>query len=444
MPPAELTGQSRPRAWPETYGDPSWLLEDRYGMFIHWGLYSVPARHEWVQNMERIPPDEYQKRYFAHFDPDRFDAREWAETAKAAGMRYAVLTAKHHEGFCLWDSKLTDFKSTNTAAGRDLVGEYAEAFRAAGLKVGLYYSLIDWHHPEFPIDGLHPLRDDEKAREEPRDMAVYRDYMHGQVEELLTDYGKIDYLWFDFSYGAADWGWSKGKGVDDWGSEELEQLVLKLQPDILLNDRLGLNRGVRPTEQHVPDDVLQADGRDVVWEACHTENGSWGYDRDNKAWKRPVDLAHMLVDIVSKGGNLLFNVGPTGRGQLSPDSRRLLSEVGAWLDLHGDAIYGAGRCELEPPRDCRYTQRGNRIYLHVFSWRTEILVSDLPPLALARFVHDHSEVQIAPHALGPGERLMHLPAVPPDVLVPVVECILSEDGTDIYEGRRLPPPGFPP
>jgi alpha-L-fucosidase len=444
MPTADLAGAGRTRAWPDTYGDPSWLQHDRFGLFIHWGLYSTPARHEWVQNKERIPPDEYRDRYFDHFDPDRFDAHEWAEAARDAGMRYAVLTAKHHEGFCLWDSALTDFKATNTAGGRDLIAEYVEAFRSAGLKVGLYYSLIDWHHPEFPIDGLHPLRDDETARKEQRDIAVYRQYLHGQVEELLTNYGTIDYLWFDFTYADADWGWSKGKGPSDWGSEDLERLVLKLQPDILLNDRLGLNRGVRPTEQHVPDELLDSGEGEVVWEACHTENGSWGYDRDNGAWKRPVDVAQLLVDVVSKGGNLLFNVGPTGRGQFGPRSRQLLASVGEWLDLHGDAIYGAGRCDLPAPQDCRLTQRGNRIYVHVFAWRTEISVAGLPPLALARLLHDHSEVQIAPHALGGPERLMHLPAVRPDVLVPVIECIVSDDGNDAYAGRRLPPPGFNP
>lgn len=444
MPTADSSDPSATLAWPETYGDPSWLQHDRFGLFVHWGIYSLGARHEWVQSKERIPTEEYRTRYFDNFNPDRFDAVAWAETARAAGMRYAVLTAKHHDGFCLWDSELTDFKATNTPAGRDFIREYIEAFRAAGLKIGLYYSLLDWHHPDFPVDGHHPLRDDLKAREEPRDIARYREYLHGQVEELLTNYGTIDYLWFDFTYPDLDWGWCKGKGAADWGSEELERLILELQPDILLNDRLGLNRGVRAPEQYVPDERLEEDGRPLVWEANHTENASWGYDRDNLAWKRPEDVVRLLVDIVSKDGSLLFNVGPTGRGQFSPKSRRLLSAVGEWLDLHGEAIYGAGRCELPAPADCRFTQRGDRIYLHVFSWRTLIPADGLPPLAMARLLHDHSEVQIAPHALGGSDRLIHLPAIPPDVLVPVVELVVAADGHDVYADRVLPPPGFQP
>src|SRR3990170_7906944 len=223
---------------------PEWFSHDRLGMFIHWGLYALPARHEWVMNFERTPLEEYRK-YARYFDPDLYDPWEWARTAREAGMKYLVLTTKHHEGFCLWDSALTDYKSTNTPAGRDLVREFVDAVRGEGLRVGFYHSLLDWHHPDFTIDGRHPRRDDSEAEitalNEGRDMARYREYLHGQIRELLTDYGKIDYLFYDFSYKNDDhhevWG---GKGARDWGSEELLAMSRELQPNIVVNDRLDI------------------------------------------------------------------------------------------------------------------------------------------------------------------------------------------------------------
>ena len=228
------------------HADYGWFLEDRFGLFIHFGLYSNAARHEWVMNHEEISPDAYRK-YFETFDPDLFDAKAWARAAKAAGMKYVVLTVKHHEGFCLFDSKLTDYKITNTPFKRDLVREYVDAFRAEGLKIGFYYSLIDWHHPEFPIDGYHPMRNNLEFRKAAanRDIAKYRDYLFGQVRELLTNYGKIDYLWFDFSYANKDWGWSKGKGPADWHSEELMTLVHSRRSSRQLMNG-GISAPIRP------------------------------------------------------------------------------------------------------------------------------------------------------------------------------------------------------
>ena len=178
-----------------------WFLSDRFGMFIHWGLYAIPARGEWVRSVERISNEAYQP-YFDEFNPDHYDPKAWADLARQAGMKYAVLTAKHHDGFCLFDSQLTDYKSTNTPCGRDLVREYVEAFRAEGLKVGLYYSLLDWHHPDYPAygDRHHPMRDNEAYKDRPQDFSRYIEYLHGQVRELLTNYGRIDIIWFDFSY----------------------------------------------------------------------------------------------------------------------------------------------------------------------------------------------------------------------------------------------------
>ena len=293
-----------------------WLREARLGMFIHWGLYSMPARHEWVKQRERLDDASYD-RYFKHFDPDLFDPEVWARHAARAGMKYVVVTTKHHEGFCLWDSGLTDYKATNTPARRDLLRPIIDAFRAEGLRIGLYHSLLDWHHPDFPIDGMHPQRDDAAAiaAARDRDVTKYADYLHGQVEELLTQFGRIDYLWFDFSYPQRVWG---GKGRKDWRSEELLAKARKLQPDVIVNDRLDIPGDVTTPEQYQPAAPMAGD--EGLWEACQTLNGSWGYDRDNLDWK-PVDmLVRMLADGVSKGGNLLLNVGatPAASSSLAP------------------------------------------------------------------------------------------------------------------------------
>ena len=181
--------------------DLGWFLEARFGMFIHFGLYSLPARHEWVMSREEIAPDAYEQ-YLRHFDPDLYDPAEWARAAADAGMRYMVLTTKHHEGFCLWDSALTDYSVMATPYGKDLIRPFVEAARAAGLKVGFYHSLLDWHHPDFAVDDFHPLRrhDDVARLNAGKEGSRYREYLHGQVRELLSKYGKIDYLFFDFSY----------------------------------------------------------------------------------------------------------------------------------------------------------------------------------------------------------------------------------------------------
>ena len=415
--------------WKPESADLKWFVEGRFGLFIHWGIYSLAARHEWVMNREEIHPDVYMK-YFRHFDPDRFDPAQWARDAKAAGMKYFVVTTKHHDGFCLWDSKLTDYKATNTPAGRDLIAPMVEAFRAAGLRVGFYHSLIDWHHPEFPIDGLHPQRNDEafKKAAAGRDIRKYAEYLHGQVRELLTNYGRIDYIWFDFSYPQRDWGWSKGKGPADWQSEELERLVLELQPHIVMNDRLGLGRGVRTPEQVQPrKGLVGADAAPVLWEACQTMNGSWGYDRDNLDWKPTGLLIRMLIDTVSKGGNLLLNVGPTARGEFCARSRERLAGIGAWMDRHSRSIYGCGAAAFTPPPDCRYTQNGKRLYLHLFAWPFKHLFLEglAERVEYAQFLHDGSEVRFASHKEDGEEGIrLTLPVQAPDVEVPVIEFFL--------------------
>ena len=417
----------------------AWFTAARFGLFIHFGVYSLPARHEWVKHFERIPDEEYQT-YFEHFDPDLYDPVAWAREAKAAGMKYVVVTSKHHDGFCLWDSDLTDYKATNTPAGRDLIAPLVEAVRAEGLKIGFYHSLIDWHHPEFTVDGLHPLRDDVAFREaaQSRDMAQYRAYLFGQVRELLTRYGKIDIMWFDFSYPDRDWGWSKGKGKDDWEAEKLMALVRKLQPGIIVNNRMDIPGDFITPEQYQPGAPLEVNGQPVLWEACQTLNGSWGYDRDNLDWKSTEMLVQMLVDSVSKNGNLLLNVGPTGRGEFEPRALERLHEIGAWMRLHGRAIYGCGASPFTPPPDCRYTQRGDRLYLHLFAWPFKYI--HLPGLAgrvvYAQLLNDASEIKmleaapdvtsyLVPTGASADALTLELPVQRPEAVVPVIELFLK-------------------
>ena len=421
-----------------TAGDSEWFVRDRFGLFVHWGIYALPGRHEWVKNREKISDADYQK-YFDHFDPDLYDPVKWARAAKKAGMRYAVLTSKHHDGFCLFDSRLTDYKATHTPAGRDLLRPFVEAFRAEGLKVGFYYSLIDWHHAQFPVDGLHPQRDDEafRAANGDRDIGKYAEYLHGQVREILTMYGKIDILWLDFSYSSRDWGWSKGKGKEDWRSEELIRMVRELQPDILVNNRTEVEQDFHTPEQFQPRGWLHLDGKPVTWEACQTLNGSWGYDRDNLDWKSPALLVRMLIDGVSKGGNLLLNVGPTARGEIDPRALATLEGMGEWMRLHERSIYGCTQSPFAAPTDCRYTYNPetNRLYLHVLSWPFKhVHLPQMAPLVrYAQLLNDGSEVRMQRFARPeqyPGtdadDLTLTLPVQPPDVLVPVVELFLGE------------------
>jgi len=432
----------------KTPGDTAWFTHDRFGMFIHWGLYSMPARHEWIKNYECIPEEKYDK-YFKYFDPDLYDPREWARMAKAAGMKYAVFTSKHHEGFCMWDSRFTDYKCTNTPAGRDLLREFVDAFRAEGLRVGFYYSLIDWHHPQFPIDKNHPRRNDPDAYEQSkdRDMKIYAEYMRNQVTELLTNYGKIDILWFDFSYpqnnGTGDRAWMRGKGKDDWESEKLIALARSLQPGIMIDNRADIEQDLWTPEQYQPQEWVRhaKTGELVTWEACQTFSGSWGYHRDEQTWKSPEMLIRMLVGTVSLGGNLLMNVGPTSRGYLDRRAQDALGVYADWMRVNSRSIYGCTMAEPEftAPSDCRLTQSedGKRLYVHLFAYPFAHL--HMKGLAgkvdYAQFLHDGSELLFTEGSAEtygdspiPGRDdllILHLPPVKPDCLVPVIELFLK-------------------
>ncbi len=424
-----------------TPGNTEWFVNDRFGMFIHFGLYALPARHEWIQCRECIQPEDYKK-YFDRFDPDLFDAKEWAKKAKAAGMKYAVLTTKHHEGFCLFDSKYTDYKITNTPFGRDLVKEFVEAFRAEGLKIGFYYSLLDWHHPEFTIDRLHPMRIRPEAMElnKNRDMTKYAEYMRNQVAELLSNYGKIDILWFDFSYTDEDWkadpNFPHGKGKNDWESEKLIATARALQPEIIIDNRADIEQDLWTPEQFQVEEWIKhhETGELVTWEACQTFSGSWGYYRDEHTWKSPEQLIALLIKSVALGGNLLMNVGPTARGCFDHRADSALEAYAKWMKYNSRSIYGCTMAEPEftAPNGCRLTQSedGKRLYIHLIEYPYQTL--QMPCLAgkieYAQFLHDASEVKYHESATLVGDSMSNtfiLPTVKPDTLVPVIEVFLK-------------------
>jgi len=418
-----------------------WWTNDRFGMFIHWGLYALPARHEWVKNQERITTEDYQK-YFDNFNPDLYNPREWAKMAKAAGMKYAVITTKHHEGFCLFDSKFTDYKAPNTAVGKDLLKEWVEAFRAEGLKIGFYYSLIDWHHPDFTVDRVHPQRTDDKAKlaelNKNRDMNKYREYLHNQVRELLTNYGKVDMLWLDFSYPGEN-----GKDHKDWDSEKLIKMVRQLQPGILVNDRLDLKEyedgwDFTTPEQYKVSKWPEVNGKRVPWETCQTFSGSWGYYRDENTWKDTKQLLVLLIESVSKGGNLLLNVGPTARGMFDERAQSRLKSMGEWMSLNDRSIYGCTQApeEFKAPDNSlmTYNPKTNRLYIHLLDYPLQNL--NLSGFAgkvkYAQFLHDATEIKITArteHGAKEGSTQtdlnLSLPVIKPNVEIPVIELIMK-------------------
>lgn len=352
-----------------------WYTDARFGMFIHWGLYAIPARGEWVMSHEEIPLEEYKK-YFDIFDPVDCDPKQWVKAAKNAGMKYVVLTAKHHDGFCLYDSAYTDYKITNTKAGRDIVKEFVDACHEEEMGAGLYFSILDWSHPDFPKYGdmFHPMRNNEAYKDEDIDFDRYLKFMHNQIEEIVSKYGKIDILWFDFSY--ADMVGEK------WRATDLVNMVRKYQPDVIMDNRLegnGDNHGslitgnptpysgdfVSPEQILPPEGVVDVFGNPVPWELCCTMNNHWGYCNFDHTFKPASMLIRKLVDCVSKNGNMIVNVGPDARGNIPKESLEILKEIGEWMRLNGDSIYGCGKSELAKPEWGRYTQKGDVIYAHV-------------------------------------------------------------------------------
>jgi alpha-L-fucosidase len=375
-----------------------WWREARFGMFIHWGLYSLIGREAWALELEGIPVPEYQ-RLADQFTPRLSAARDWARLAKAAGQKYMVLTTKHHEGFCLFDTQYTDYCAPKQACGRDLVKEFVEAAQAEGLRVGFYYSLMDWHHPDGALCATN-----EAARKR------FVEYIHGQIRELMTNYGKIDILWYDVSWPL------DAKG---WESEKMNEMVFKLQPDIIVNNRNALDGDFLTPEQ----EILPAEG-ERAWEVCMTLNDSFGYHKADDNWKSPKTIVRQLVNCARGGGNYLLNIGPMPDGSVPPETVEILTRVGNWLKHNGQSIYGTERTPFDWSAFLDLTRKGNTLYIHVYFWPGETvsiggLVAQVKSARLLAggkaidFEQDHFRLSF------PG-----LPANPPDELVTVIaaEC----------------------
>ena len=414
----------------------AWWTDDRFGMFIHWGIYSMAARHEWVKHNEHMTNEEYQK-YFDYFQPDDFDPTAWAKQARAAGMKYAVLTTKHHDGFCLFDSKYTDYKATNTPAHRDLVREYVNAFRAQGLKIGFYYSLLDWHHPDYSMDDAHPLVQTDTSQanydrvNKGRDMRKYRQYLRDQITELLTNYGKIDILWLDWTWGKDD---KRGKHAEDWGAVELLKLVRKLQPGIIVNNRLGLDDYADGGDFVTPEQVSTAElapYKGKTWETCQTFSGSWGYYRDEMTWKTHRQLLDLLITSTANGGNLILNVGPTARGEFDYRAKNALDSLAYWMHANSKAIYNCSYApeDLKAPENDKltYNPHTKRLYIHLYAYPPDgklLLPGYAGKVRYAQLLNDDSEVRIEP-AGNSADLTLRLPIQKPRYEIPVIELVLG-------------------
>ena len=330
---------------------PAWFREGKYGLFIHWGIYSLLERGEQSLYREHLKPSEYRT-LADRFRPTRRDPAEWARVAKAAGMRYALFTTKHHDGFCMFDSATTDFTSARTGLRRDYVEEYVKAFRSAGMKVGLYFSTVDWMQPGY---FLGPKKD----------AAAFRDFVrftHRQVRELCSNYGKIDIFWFDgvWPYTAAQ-----------WQAKKLVAMIRGLQPGIIVNDRIGLPGDITTPEQSIPEQQFKPD---TPWEACMTSTAKfWGY-HGGVRWKTDTEAIRELCRVVEVGGNLVYNVGPKPNGTLPAPFKRLMGKVAAWMNDNGEAIHGTTETICDTTTLGLMTCRPGRVYLHVLHWPGEELI----------------------------------------------------------------------
>ena len=370
-----------------------WWREARFGMFIHWGLYSVYGRHEWVMENEGIPVAEYEQAA-KRFNPEPNAARAWAQLAKRAGMKYMVMTTKHHEGFCHFDSKLTNYNA-KTACGRDLVREYVDAARAEGMRVGFYYSLMDWHHP----DGARCATDEAARRR-------FVDYIHGQVRELCTNYGKLDILWYDVNWPLKS---------DGWEAVKLNTMVRQLQPDILINNRTGL-----PEDFTTPEQVIRASAE--PWESCMTMNDSWGFQRADDNWKSPKNIVRNLVRCTRDNGNYLLNIGPRPDGTIPMESVNILTEVGRWMDTHAELVRTpVDACKVKRSEFCDFIVRGNKLYAMVQYWPgSELSLGGLKSKALsARLWGSSAPVKFEQTEL--RLKLTGMPATPYDPMVSAIE-----------------------
>ncbi len=354
----------------------AWWEEARFGMFIHWGLYAVPAGEwkgetnhaEWIRTTAKIPLEEYDN-FVSEFNPVNYNPEEWVKVAKNAGMKYIVITSKHHDGFCLFDSKYTDFDVKSTPYKDDILKKLANACHKEGIKICWYYSIMDWHHPDYL-----PRRNWEKDRSaEGADFTRYISYMKNQLQELVNNYGDIGVLWFD---GEWEGTWNNESGKD------LYNYVRNLQPEIIINNRVDIGRSgmagmTRPGEFAgdfgTPEQEIPATGLPgVYWETCMTMNDHWGYNKNDDNWKSSKDLIRKLADISSKGGNFLLNVGPTADGRFPEESIERLEKIGEWMRINKDAIYKTQASPFKNLDFGKCTQKNvegkTRLFFHVFDW----------------------------------------------------------------------------
>ena len=388
-----------------------WWHEARFGMFIHWGLYSVLGRHEWVMENEGIPVAEYEQ-LAQRFHPKPGFAREWARLAKQAGQKYMVMTTKHHEGFCNFDTKLTNYCAPKQGPGRDLVKEYVEAARAEGMRVGFYYSLMDWHHP----DGARCATDEQARRR-------FVDYIHGQIRELMTNYGKVDILWYDVAWPLDAAGWE---------SEKMNAMVFQLQPDIIVNNRNKLEGDFATPEQRIT-----AENR--AWESCMTMNDSWGYNRSDDDWKSPKTVVRNLITCAHDTGNYLLNIGPRPDGSVPEESVRILTTVGRWMDRNGISIYQTDKCQPRRSNYAAFTRHGNTLYMHNYFWPGEAAAMGglMTKVKSARFLATGKEVKVDQEKF--RTRFLGLPEKAPDdpVTTLAIECDAEpQQDTDFVRKER--------
>lgn len=391
-----------------------WWHEARFGMFIHFGVYSSIQRHEWVMENEAIPVAEYQG-YAKNFKPVRGSARAWAKLAKAAGMKYMVLTTKHHEGFCNFDTKLTDYNAVKQGPGYDIVRDYVEAARAEGMHVGFYYSLMDWHHP----DGAN-CATDEAARKR------FVEYTHGLIRELLTNYGKIDVLWYDVAWPL---------DAEGWESERMNKMIFELQPDIIVNNRNKLDGDFATPEQRI---VAETNGR--AWESCMTLNDSWGFQRADDNWKTAKTVIRNLITCSRDGGNYLLNIGPKPDGSIPPESVKILTEVGDWMKTSGNTIYASDLCQPRRSNYATFTRKGNTLYMHVHFWPGQyVAIGGLKNKVLsAKILKTGQAVQFTQNEF--HVKFTGLPMDAPDhpVTTIAVECDSEPQQDNIWVRKTMP------
>lgn len=404
-----------------------WWREARFGMFIHWGLYSVPAGRwngktvdgasEWLLNDAQIKVADYEPLQ-KQFNPVKFNAKEWVKIAKEAGVKYITITSKHHEGFAMWDTKQTDWSIMNTPYGKDVLKQLAAACKGSGIRLCFYHSIMDWHSPDYLPRRAWDPRPDQIA-----DFDRYVTYLKAQLKEILTGYGPIGVLWFD---GEWENTWTHDRGKD------LYNYVRELQPGIIVNNRVdtgrsgmgGMSTGDEPAGDFgTPEQTIPANGLPGVdWESCMTMNDSWGYKIDDHGWKSSEQLIRNLVDIASKGGNYLLNVGPTSEGLIPPESVERLKAMGAWLRVNGEAIYGtkAGPF-VRPQPGWRVTQRPGKLYVHVFSAPDgKVTLRGLEaPVTQAYMLADKTRAAVKTEATADG-LVISLPEPLPDPVASVV------------------------